>query len=167
MFIVAFNSATKGYSRWGLYIRGVVPTCFLNYMYTYFNFFFLTGIGAETVLLEKDFWDEQPNEAAQKCFSSAWPRCCGQREGGSSEHPGPRTLKATAGQSGGCRLLREGFPVPSAAAQGEEEAPTSPALQLASPPSTPCNFCLIATFFPHPKPANRAALIFFFLLAIF
>lgn len=113
------------------------------------------------MLPEKDFWAEQPNEAAQKCFPSAWPRSCGQGEGGSSEHPDPRTLKSTAGQSGGCRLLREGFPVPSAPAQGEEEAPTCPAPQLASPPSTPGNFCLIATFFPHPKTANRAALNFF------
>lgn len=115
------------------------------------------------VLLEKDSWAEQPNEAAQKCFPSSRPRCCAQGERGSSAHPGPRTLKGTAGQRGGCRLLREGFPVPSAPAQREEEAPACPTPQLASAPSTPGNFCLIATFFPRPKTANRVALIFFFL----
>lgn len=39
----------------------------------------------------------------------------------------PRTLKATAGQSGGCRLLGEEFPILSAPAPGEKEAPTCPA----------------------------------------
>lgn len=33
---------------------------------------------------------------------------------------------------------------------------------FASPPSAPGKFYFIATFFPHPKSANRAALIFFF-----
>lgn len=93
-------------------------------------YFFLIRIGEEIILLEQKRLPglRSPARRLRRSFPSAGtsrgagrPRGCAE---GELRAPRPcaaaRTLKASAGQSGGpggCRLLRKGFPVPSAPAE--------------------------------------------------
>lgn len=105
------------------------------------------------------------------------------RAGGAPRTPALRTLKASAGQSGGPGGCRKAFPVPSAPAEekyrrwgrGGRRGTHLPGIAAPGHSSLPLQafreiFGLSATFSLHPKAANRAALIFFsfyFLRSVF